>query len=522
MNCIFCLVITTLSGLSYGLVCRDPSKPSHSTYSFNGSATPGTVVQYFCLDGYKLIGKMTQRCNEDGTWLPYPPPTCVPDSELTCGFPGHGPHTKVDLIGFTFLTGSIATYTCDEGYFLIGPVQRSCQVDGKWSSTVPFCAVNVSKHRIVTAVSQFIDVHENLSQKGSGILDYNNNTRCSIAEQTDKFTSYWKIDLLELQNVDVITLIFVDQTDVDIILHVGKENSNKTTLPLNTFTISKWSGRVKTRGILTSYEFSSKRSLKFQYLTVEAMPTPNHSTLQLCELLVLSKSASSSGQCYSELLGSSYIFDISTVILKNICYSFAHSLALSWTAADAKCKELTKGGLVADVDITVQRVLSNILNDASIKQPIQSHFWIGGKTTVTKGNKNVHWIWKNGAELEKFYWGKLQPDMSATELACLSLSRELDWQWDDKTCESSFVFVCQHNILRCGTPDVPENTLIEDYARLYTDIGATVTYICPPGNSLQGDLQRHCLDTGHWSGSAPSCLPDESNDDCDIVIKYST
>ena len=35
--------------------------------------------------------------------------------------------------------GSIATYTCDEGFSRDGPVDRTCGSDGMWSDAAPVC-----------------------------------------------------------------------------------------------------------------------------------------------------------------------------------------------------------------------------------------------------------------------------------------------------------------------------------------------------------------------------------------------
>ena len=35
--------------------------------------------------------------------------------------------------------GSIATYECDEGYFLAGRAQRKCKADGTWEGVQPSC-----------------------------------------------------------------------------------------------------------------------------------------------------------------------------------------------------------------------------------------------------------------------------------------------------------------------------------------------------------------------------------------------
>ena len=35
--------------------------------------------------------------------------------------------------------GQTATYSCDPGYNLVGGTQRTCQVTGVWSGSVPTC-----------------------------------------------------------------------------------------------------------------------------------------------------------------------------------------------------------------------------------------------------------------------------------------------------------------------------------------------------------------------------------------------
>ena len=39
--------------------------------------------------------------------------------------------------GTTF--GSVAMYSCEPGYMLMGSLNHTCQADGDWSDYVPFC-----------------------------------------------------------------------------------------------------------------------------------------------------------------------------------------------------------------------------------------------------------------------------------------------------------------------------------------------------------------------------------------------
>ena len=65
-------------------------------------------------------------------------------SVADCGFlmnPGNG---VVTINGRTF--GSTATYQCNEGFNLIGDMQRMCQNNGEWSGNEPICESQLLKH----------------------------------------------------------------------------------------------------------------------------------------------------------------------------------------------------------------------------------------------------------------------------------------------------------------------------------------------------------------------------------------
>ena len=50
---------------------------------------------------------------------------------------------QVSLNGTTL--GSIATYTCDTGFDLIGDMERICQANGNWSGNEPTCEGTIIK-----------------------------------------------------------------------------------------------------------------------------------------------------------------------------------------------------------------------------------------------------------------------------------------------------------------------------------------------------------------------------------------
>ena len=63
-------------------------------------------------------------------------------SVVDCGGLSSPQNGQVILTNTTF--GSTATYQCDEGFNLIGDMQRICQSNGVWSGNEPTCEGNHS------------------------------------------------------------------------------------------------------------------------------------------------------------------------------------------------------------------------------------------------------------------------------------------------------------------------------------------------------------------------------------------
>lgn len=57
-----------------------------------------------------------------------------------CGYPGSPAHASVTFNTSQVVAGTAASYTCDNGYELLGPPRRICQSNGTWSPVgIPFC-----------------------------------------------------------------------------------------------------------------------------------------------------------------------------------------------------------------------------------------------------------------------------------------------------------------------------------------------------------------------------------------------
>eukprot|EP00117_Sycon_ciliatum_P039828 scpid16353/ scgid29370/ CUB and sushi domain-containing protein 3; CUB and sushi multiple domains protein 3 len=90
-------------------------------------------ASYTCNQGYALVGAMTRTCQANGQWS-LSAPECQLVSCCELTAPLHG-----SMTGSTFTYGNNLGFQCDEGYILSGSIQRTCQADGTWTGTPAHC-----------------------------------------------------------------------------------------------------------------------------------------------------------------------------------------------------------------------------------------------------------------------------------------------------------------------------------------------------------------------------------------------
>ncbi|XP_030417530.1 membrane cofactor protein-like [Gopherus evgoodei] len=100
--------------------------------------TVGTTVRYSCRSGYqKVPGESpTLTCENESVWSE-PKEFCRGKS---CGHPGDLANGKVHITDLLF--GSSVTFSCDEGFRLVGQKTSQCVIDGTgvtWSHEIPLC-----------------------------------------------------------------------------------------------------------------------------------------------------------------------------------------------------------------------------------------------------------------------------------------------------------------------------------------------------------------------------------------------
>uniref|UniRef100_A0A2K6EQD9 Sushi, von Willebrand factor type A, EGF and pentraxin domain-containing protein 1 n=1 Tax=Propithecus coquereli TaxID=379532 RepID=A0A2K6EQD9_PROCO len=121
-----------------GKNCAEPVKCKAPGNPENGHSsgeiyTVGAEVTFSCEDGYQLMGVTKITCLESGEWN-----HLIPYCEgISCGVPPpleNGFYSAED-----FHAGSTVTYQCNKGYTLAGDKESSCLASGSWSHFPPVC-----------------------------------------------------------------------------------------------------------------------------------------------------------------------------------------------------------------------------------------------------------------------------------------------------------------------------------------------------------------------------------------------
>ncbi|XP_076822017.1 uncharacterized protein LOC143468587 [Clavelina lepadiformis] len=116
--------------------CDVPSPPPA------GSVAPAVyrvkydeAITYSCDRKYRLVGQTEATCREDRTFSS-PPPRC---NEITCPRRTTPADARPSSLKSLWLVDDVLIYTCDVGYDLRGNPSSTCLITGSWSNTLPNC-----------------------------------------------------------------------------------------------------------------------------------------------------------------------------------------------------------------------------------------------------------------------------------------------------------------------------------------------------------------------------------------------
>jgi len=409
----------------------------------------------------------------------------LPVSCTTCGFPGAPAHSSVTFTPDTQVAveGTIAEYSCDRGFELLGPARRVCGVNGTWNPQgIPFCVLNVAAGK---APMQSSVAEGGIPQKavdGSTSTFFDLST-CSLTE-VEK-SPWWYVNLLEPYMVQLVRIDFGQSCcakgkKATIVVRVG---NNRPDLGVNPI-CNRFTGIIEEGRPLF---LPCNPPMPGAFVSVHFEGPPGVS-LSICEAFVYTDQALPIERCPTfrdQKPGS-------TATYNGKCYIFYNQQPQNFGSAMEFCEE-RRGSLVDESNPALQGFLSWELWRRHRGDP-NGQYWLGARRDTLDP---LNWKWINGKTVTVSFWNL----PSGTD-DCARFDGTKGWLWSDTNCQLKLNYICQHRPTTCGKPEQPPNsTLISNNF----EVGSRIEYVCDEGHLLVGPSRRNCLATGFYSEFPPVC-----------------
>ncbi|XP_052807840.1 uncharacterized protein LOC128236769 [Mya arenaria] len=114
--------------------CGFPSNVTHGRVSVENGTMYGSVAEYSCEEGYTLDGSYSTECQANGMWQDIDISCIV----INCSLPRYLTHGSISVENGTTYR-SVAVYSCEEGYMLDGMNSTQCQANGSWQDIDVSC-----------------------------------------------------------------------------------------------------------------------------------------------------------------------------------------------------------------------------------------------------------------------------------------------------------------------------------------------------------------------------------------------
>ncbi|KAL5276438.1 CTLSE2 family protein [Megaselia abdita] len=406
------------------------------------------------------------------------------DGNKTCSFPGSPAHSVVVFTNESLVSGTVASYSCERGFELLGPSRRVCD-NGNWiPEGIPFCVLNVAAGKAPMQIST----------DGSGVPQkaIDGSTSGFFSQETCSLTKperspWWYVNLLEPYMVQLVRLDFgkscCGNRPATIVVRVGNNRPDLGTNPI----CNRFTGALE-EGQPLFLPCNPPMPGAFVSVHLES-PVPN--ALSICEAFVYTDQALPVERCPT-------FRDQPPGALASYngkCYIFYNRQPLNFRDAQSFCRN--RGGtLINESNPALQGFISWELWRRH-RSDANSQYWMGANRDRDDRNS---WKWIDGQDVTVSFWNHPSSDED-----CARFDGSKGWLWSDTNCNTVLNFICQHQPKTCGRPEQPPNsTMIVPKAKSF-EVGAQIRYSCDPGHLLVGPSIRTCLETGFYNEFPPVC-----------------
>ena len=451
---------------------------------------PGETIKYACHIGFEMLGKTTRTCKSDGTWTGHTPRCNV----LFCVKPEKVRHGHVLAGDMSY--GSMAEYSCDEGYQLDGPTTRMCSSDKQWSGNEPACEpilcptpsnilhgnVNGKIYKLNAKISYICDIGYRL--EGHGV-------RTCLKNKTWSWNAPWCKPIECSRPLNVIPngrMISTNFSYGNTIRYVcdsgylmGDYNSrtcgsdgrwNNTTPVCKPVACSPPS--KPPHSIIDGFDFHFKGVIRYR-----------------CKVGY-------------ELMGAE----------RRTCQADR-----TWSDDQPRCKRI-ECSLPDDVENGRVIVQTTFFRDEALYKCDVGYYLLGEPYLMCQEDKT--WFGQvprclqvkcspppsipNGIIMNErhyvFYGDVVQyrcdPGFVLSVSSMLTCSEHANYTGERPKCVK----------IQCDPPEqVPNADIVGSTDTLAMGYGDTIEYVCLPGFELHGNQHRRCSDRGTWSGQLPECRP---------------
>ncbi|XP_077984689.1 sushi, von Willebrand factor type A, EGF and pentraxin domain-containing protein 1-like [Glandiceps talaboti] len=472
--------VTSLQATDIVVTCDYVTTPQYS-YKIGLSYVAGSIMTFECIPGYTMDGPMHRRCLENGSW---------DGSQISCEIVTCK-ELESPVNGTLYLTSlnylSIANFTCDKGFNLVGSHERMCAADGNWTGQQPVC-------NIVTC--------EELHPPQNGTIESSNQTYLSMATiYCDKgFTlvgSHERMCAADGNWTGISSACnIVTCEELEPPENGTLQSSSHTYLSAATISCDEGFTLVGSheRMCTADGKWTGQRTM-CDIVTCEELRPPKNGSLQSPSQTYLSVATISCDEGFTHA-GSH----------ERMCTADGN-----WTGQPTTCNIVTCEELQPPMNGSLQSPSQTYLSVATISCD-EGFTLVGSHERICTADGN--WTGHN-ATCDIVTCEELQPPMNGT----LQSSSQTYLSAATISCDEGFTLVGSHerictadgnwtgqpttcNIVTCEELQSPTNGTLESPSQTYLSV---TTIFCDEGFTLIGSRERMCTADGNWTGQLTTC-----------------